>query len=56
MTEKHKIEFCNGQRFGLEGGNDIIFIDFQKERFTADTTLITADNTIITADNFATTI
>lgn len=56
MAEKHKIEFCNAQRVGLQGGNDIIFISIEDETFTADTTLITADNTLITADNFAITI
>ncbi len=56
MAEKHKIEFCNGQRLGEEGGNDLIFIVYEKVKYTADTTVLTADNTIVTADNFATTI
>ena len=51
MAEKHRIEFCVDTFLGLEGENDLIFIDLPKDKYTWDSTEITFDNTVVTLDN-----
>ncbi|MDH7444682.1 hypothetical protein [Aquimarina sp. 2201CG14-23] len=51
MAEKHRIEFCNPNQFESEGGNDLIFIDFEKTKHTMDSTIVRFDSDIITLDN-----